>query len=35
MNVLNQRVSDPFAYMLQINRLQYQLQLKSQNTQNI
>ena len=35
MGALNQQASDPFTYILQIDRLQYQLQLKSQNTQNI
>ena len=34
-SVLNQQASDPFAYMLQIDRLQHQLQLKSQDAQNI
>jgi hypothetical protein len=34
-SVLNQRASDPFAYMLQVDRLQHQLQLKSQDAQNI
>jgi cell division septation protein DedD len=34
-SALNQQASDPFAYILQIDRLQHQLQLKPQNAQNI